>query len=111
MLVPLETLEGWPDVETPSVVEQLSLFIGIPLVATILIAIYVVLTRKRESRLAAESGVVEPAWLGGGNTDGPVLESGVESATSNKTAALRAGPTPRRAETEDEPTGGASARW
>lgn len=105
MLVPLQqTLEGWPDAPVPSVTAQLGLLIGIPVVATVLIAIYVILTQRRERRLIAEAGVVEPLWLGGGESRGPMLESGFEAATSTKVAALRAKP-------EDESTGGASARW
>lgn len=114
MLVPLQhTLEGWPDAPIPSITEQLMLYMGAPALITLGIVVYVLLTQKREARLAAEAGVVEPAWLGGGKTDGPVLESGVEAATSNKTSALREGDSspPRRAAAEDGATGGASARW
>lgn len=105
MLVPLETLEGWQDAPPVSALEALGLFVGAPVLVTILIAIYVMITSKRERRLAAESGVIEPLWLGGGESRGPMLESGVEPATSNKTAALRA------AAPEEERPGGASARW
>lgn len=90
MLVPLQTLEGWPDSPVPTVVQQLGLLLGIPLVATLAIVVYVVLTQKRERRLVGRSAVIEPLWLGGGQTMGPMLESGVEPATSNKSAAMRA---------------------
>jgi len=106
MLVPLQqTLEGWPDARVPSVPEQLAIYMGVPALLTLAIVVYVLITRKREQRYITGAGAaVEPAWLGGGETSAPVLESGVEPATSNKTAALRAG-------TQDEPTGGASGRW
>jgi hypothetical protein len=104
MLVPLETLEGWPAAAKPGALEVLGLLIGLPIAATVLIVIYVALTGKRERRLAYQSKVVEPLWLGGGDHAGSVQDSGVEPATSTKAAALRSG-------ASDESTGGASARW
>lgn len=105
MLVPLETLEGWQDAPPVGALEALGLLVGLPIAATVVIIIYVMITSKREQRLAAESGVIEPLWLGGGESRGPMLESGIEPATSNKTAARRA-----HAPEEERP-GGASARW
>ena len=59
MLVPLETLPGWPAAPNPSVLQFLGLLIGVPLVLALLIAgaSYVATTRElKRVRSAGQPG-------------------------------------------------------
>lgn len=101
MLVPLETLPGWPAAPNPPALHSLAVLIGIPAVAFILISIF---GKISASASKASGGVVQTTdtvWLGASprslGTDGaekPAIEAAV-AATSTDPAEI----------------GGASARW
>jgi|SRR5690606_11190684 len=102
MVVPLETLSGWPEVQEPTALETLGLLVGIPGLAFVVIfalgkASALINASKRQTL-----AVTEPVWLGRGRLDTEALESGGARA-------LPAGEAePARAKAE---VGGASARW
>lgn len=92
MLVPLETLPGWPEAPTPTALESLGLLIGIPAVVFAVIALLVNAPKLARAAKGTPVTVTEPLWLGGGSRKNLELTAGAESAT-------------------DLEVGGASARW
>jgi len=98
MLVPFQTLPGWPTVPNPSVLRLLAIFVGFPLVVTAIIVAIVKLLPERNV-VPGSGGAL---WLRG---DQPDAVSG-----SDRSPAIEA----RRAASEPEPgaeRGGARARW
>jgi hypothetical protein len=124
MLVPLETLSGWPQVENPSPLQVLGLLVGIPL----LIAIIVIAITEIGARAHAGRGdsiqASDPLWVGGsqetGALEAPSANPGTEA--SDEVAAGGAEPTSARlveqapagdgeGDETGEHVGGAGARW
>lgn len=106
MLVPLETLNGWPAVTDPTPLQVLGLLIGFPL---LLVAVVFGISKASAMIQASrnpDQGVAGPLWLGS-HTETVLEGSQAHSAVAeleNSTAtagSLRAG----------SETGGASARW
>ena len=96
MLMPLETLPGWPAAPDPSPLQFFGLLIGVPLVLALLIsgASYVASTRE----LKRFGPAVNPTTAFAG-------APGVESASGEVPAGIEAKPG------ADAETGGTSARW
>ncbi|HET9778695.1 MAG TPA: hypothetical protein VFP81_05375, partial [Propionibacteriaceae bacterium] len=64
MLVPLETLSGWPAAPNPSILASLAIFVGFPvLVFIIVIAISKIATGMHESR-GEDIHASDPLWVG-----------------------------------------------
>lgn len=113
MLVPLETLPGWPPVANPSALQTLGLLVGLPL-AVIVIAFAVA---KVGNSVKASRGTTnndtDPVWVGGPTRPeigGPEHSRAIEEA--NGMAALPG------TDIEDDAgtvggrdVGGAGARW
>jgi hypothetical protein len=92
MLVPLDTLEGWPPAPDPSWLQILGLLVGAPL----LVIIAVIAIAKISNAVGAGDAheeVTEPVWVG----DRP-------EAKTESQAAIEGG------EAKSE-SGGAGARW
>jgi hypothetical protein len=116
MLVPLETLSGWPQVPNPTILASLAIFVGFP----VLVFIIVVATVKIGA--AAHAGrddihANDPLWLGDHEsaeleaaTANPGIEASDQASTSD---AGQAPPGEAAAEGDDtgEHVGGAGARW
>jgi hypothetical protein len=100
MVVPLDTLAGWPEAVPPTVLQTLGLLIGIPLLVFLaVIAISKIVTNIHASR-GTGLPPIETMWVGG--KEGPVdIEPSPEESR-----ALSSGPP----QTADQ-TGGAGARW
>src|SRR4029450_8903884 len=98
MLVPLETLSGWPQVENPSPLQVLVLLVGIPL----LIAIIVIAITEIGARAHAGRGdsiqASDPLWRGGTQETGPLEPPGATPGTeaSDEVAAGGAEPASAR---------------
>lgn len=95
MLVPLETLPGWPAAPNPSVLHWLGLVIGVPVVIAVVIAGASFLATTRE--LKRFGPPINPARAYAGD---PELAGAAASST-----AIEAKPG------ADADTGGTSARW
>lgn len=93
MLMPLETLPGWPAAPDPSILQALGLLIGAPLVLGLLIAAGTYLSATRE--LNRFGPPVNPARAYAGEQS---LQGGEGAAAIEAPAA-------------DAGTGGTSARW
>lgn len=110
MLVPLQTLFGWPAAPQVTPLEALGLLVGVPLVV-IVVAFAVAKGHAvlRTNKVGAGPQPGDPVWMGGrsksimGGADDLVPE--LENAPRR---ALAANPTPA---TSEAGTGGASARW
>lgn len=65
MLVPLETLSGWPPVDDPSPLQVIGLLIGLP--ALVIIAIFAIAKIGNLVHASRGTGVqvAEPVWVGG----------------------------------------------
>lgn len=96
MLVPLETLSGWPAAPNPSVLHFLGLLIGVPLVLGLVIAGASYLGSTRELKKFGPAVNPNTAF---------VSAPGVEHASGEVPAGIEAGPG------VDTGTGGTSARW
>lgn len=113
MLVPLETLPGWPAAPEPSVLQLLLVLAGIPLIITLIIAgaSYTASTRELE-RFGPPFNPTQ-TFRGARGVEGAPTEvpAGIE-ATAASGAEERSGPSARPGATAvDTGTGGASARW
>jgi hypothetical protein len=97
MLLPLDTLAGWPTVKPPTVLQSLGLLVGAPL----LVAIIVFAIAKIGTTVQAKRGEAPPAadsvWVGGREAGGEV-----EAAPELHGVG---------AEDDDRTPGGAGARW
>ena len=97
MLLPLDTLSGRPAAPEPSVLQQLGLLVGAPL----LVAIVVFAIAKIGTTVQANRGEAAPAadsvWLGG-------REAGGEIEAAPELHGVGA-------EDDDRTSGGAGARW
>jgi hypothetical protein len=96
MLLPLDTLAGWPAAKPPTVLQSLGLLVGAPLlVAIIVFAIAKIGTTVQANRGETPSAA-DSVWLGG-------REAGGE---------IEAAPEMHDVGAEDDKTpGGAGARW
>jgi hypothetical protein len=110
MLVPLETLAGWPPAPNPNPLEVLGLLIGLPLVVVVIISVLI----KRRSLSAAGRGshdsYTDPTWVG--------AKAGVEEILGDDNAAgqaaIQGGPAVDKEAEQAKAAGdrgGASARW
>ena len=97
MLLPLDTLAGWPAAKPPTVLESLGLLVGAPL----LVAIIVFAIAKIGTRVQANQGqtasAADSVWLGGREAGGEI-----EAAPEMHGVG---------AEDDDKTPGGAGARW
>src|SRR5512132_1219678 len=125
MLVPLETLSGWPQVENPSPLQVLGLLVGIPLlIAIIVIAIIEIGARAsggREDIIQAS----DPLWVGEqqrgvleASSEDPGSEASDEASAGDAEPALArdaghasAGDGDVEGDDTGEHVGGAGARW
>ena len=117
MLVPLETLSGWPQVTNPTVLQVLALLVGFPLlVFFIVLAINKIATSIHTAR-GHDIRASDPLWVGdheaaeleavGAN---PGLETGEQTPSSDAKQAVAAGGD-REGDDTGEHVGGAGARW
>ena len=107
MLVPLETLPGWPDARSPSILEVLGLLVGAPLLVIALIAVITRVHHAVKGNAGTPGVANQPIWVNGERVE-PSIQS--QEARDSIEAGHRA--VTERAEREDDAsTGGAGARW
>lgn len=108
MLVPLETLAGWPTVKDPTPLQSLGLLIGLPLLVIIIVSVLVT-ARERSTIRGANNKYTDPTWVGAEAGQDEIL--GADNAAGQ--AALQGGPAAdlQGTATSVDDTGGASARW
>jgi hypothetical protein len=116
MLVPLETFSGWPQAPNPSVLQVLSLLVGVPLLVFIIVISISKIATTAHARRGDNAQASDPLWVGA--HESPELEANVNpgleitkeapAADAEQTAVGEAG-----VEGDDtgEHVGGAGARW
>src|SRR4029450_11701331 len=124
MLVPLETLSGWPQVQNPSPLQVLGLFVGFPLLVAIIVIAIIEIGARAHAGRGDSIQASDPLWVGGsqetGALEAPSANPGTEA--SDEVAAGGAEPTSARlveqapagdgeGDETGEPGGGAGARW
>jgi len=97
MLVPLDTLAGWPAAQEPTILQTLALLVGFPVVAMIIaFAVAKIGTSVQASR-GDSAPVADSVWVGGRQAGGEI-----EAAPEMHGVG---------AEDDDNTPGGAGARW
>jgi len=101
MLVPLETLSGWPAVEDPSALQVLGLLVGLPGLVFVAIFAMAKIGNLRKASHGTGVQVTDPVWVGGAPR--PEIEGPEHDA-----AVAKAG---RVANSPRDDVGGAGATW
>jgi hypothetical protein len=97
MLVPLDTLAGWPTAQEPTVLQTLALLVGFPVLGLIVaFAVAKIGTSVQASR-GESAPVADSVWVGGRQAGGEI-----EAAPEMHGVG---------AEDDDKTPGGAGARW
>jgi hypothetical protein len=109
MLVPLETLSGWPQAENPTALQSLALFVGIPiLVFLIVIAINKIVQTIHATR-GDDPRTSDPLYLVDARTGEAKLVDANPGTDAGQQALVGSGEV--EGDDTDEHVGGASARW
>ncbi len=97
MVVPLDTLAGWPAAQEPSILQTLGLLVGIPALVTILVFAIAKLGTSVQASRGDAAPAADSVWVGGRQTGGEI-----EAAPEMHGVG---------AEDDDKTPGGAGARW
>ncbi|WP_375423967.1 hypothetical protein [uncultured Friedmanniella sp.] len=114
MLVPLQTLPGWPTAPDPSTLHVLALLVGGPLVVILLVALIARVHHAARGNVGVPAVANQPVWVNGRRIEPATQDAGsraaIEAGHQAVTASVGAEPdeTSQRDEAE---TGGAGARW
>ena len=97
MLVPLDTLAGWPAAEEPTVLQTLALLVGFPVLAIIIAFAVAKIGTSVQARRGDTPAAADSVWVGGRQAGGEI-----EAAPEMHGVG---------AEDDDKTPGGAGARW
>jgi hypothetical protein len=123
MLVPLETLSGWPRVENPTVLFSLTLFVGIPLLIAVIVIALIEIGAKARARRSDNIDASDPLWVAAQESaelvpisDSKGAEAEAEVTAETSAAGVAAGTSAGGTNVEGDDTGseqvgGAGARW
>ena len=137
MLVPLETLPGWPEAPSPSLLEVLGLLVGAPVLVIAIVAVLARVHHATKGNMGTPGVANQPIWVNGERVEPSIqgqgardsIEAGHRAVTDRAdradgvdrdqqgqqgqqggATALHGGA--RRAQQDDDATtGGAGARW
>ncbi len=115
MLVPLETLSGWPQVENPSALQVLGLLVGLPLLVFIIVIAINKIVTTAHARRGDTAQATDPLWVGAQSAEleanvNPGLEISEEAAAGDaEHASVDEGDV--EGDETGEHVGGAGARW
>lgn len=104
MLVPLETLPGWPAAPDPSPLQVLGLLVGLPLVVIVITAVITKVNKMMRVSRGEPAQVTDPMWVGG--LDRPAVEGARHDEVVDDAQAI--------GDADVQPgsdVGGAGARW
>ena len=107
MLVPLETLPGWPEVRSPSLLEVLGLLVGAPLLVVAIVAVLTRVHHAVKGNMGTPDVANQPIWVNGRRIEAAAQEQGSRDSID----AGRRAVTERAEQDDDASTGGAGARW
>lgn len=101
MLVPLETLPGWPTVVDPTLLQELGLLVGLPLLVCIAVFGIAKIGNLRKAAQGGQDAVTDPVWVGGPTR--PDIEGPIHDQAQIEAAEI--------SEQPGTDVGGAGARW
>ena len=94
MLVPLDTLSGWPAAPDPTVLQTFGLLIGLPALVFAIVFGIAFIGNAAKAKRTPTAEVGDPLWVGG-RAQGELEASGPVQAGDG----------------DSNPVGGAGARW
>lgn len=115
MLVPLETLSGWPQAPDPTVLQVLGLLVGLPLLVFIIVISISKIVTTAHARRGDVVQVSDPLWVGAQSAQleanvNPGLEI-TEQAPAGEDEQVAVGEGDVEGDDTGEHVGGAGARW
>ena len=113
MLVPLETLPGWPEAKDPTALEVLGLMVGAPLVVIILVALLSRIHHAVKGNAGVPGVANGPIWVNGRQVESSTQDDGSRQAIDRGYDAVssRSLQNDEDARGDDDQRGGAGARW
>ena len=109
MLVPLETLSGWPRVSNPTPLQSLTLLIGIPLLISVIVIAIIEIGARARARRADITDANDPLWVGA--QESAEVEPVPDSKPSEQPTVTTTGDSDVEGDDTGEQVGGAGARW
>ena len=110
MVVPLETLPGWPNVQDPSLLQVLGLLVGAPLLVILFVAVLTRVHHAVKGNVGTPAVMNQPVWVNGRRIESasqaPKTDSSRESMAAGRQAI-----TDRLERESESDKGGAGARW
>ncbi len=97
MLVPLDTLAGWPAAQEPTILESLGLLVGLPALVIVIAFVVAKIGTNFQAKRGDAPTVADSVWVGG-RQGGGEMEAAPEMHGVG-------------AEDDDKSPGGAGARW
>ena len=109
MLVPLETLSGWPRVSNPTPLQSLTLLIGIPLLISVIVIAIIEIGARARVRRGDITEANDPLWVG--PQESAEVEPVPDSKPSEQPTVTTTGDSDVEGDDTGEQVGGAGARW
>ena len=94
MVVPLDTLAGWPAAPDPTVLQSLGLLVGLPALVSVIVFAIAMIGNAAQAKRTPAAEVGDPLWVGG-----------------RSQRALEAPGPDQAGDGDSNPVGGAGARW
>jgi hypothetical protein len=113
MLMPLDTLSGWPTVADPSALQVIGLLAGWPLLVIVIVFVIAKIGNAVQASRGTNIQVTDPLWVGGREVEGSP-EAAAIAAGERDSAAIASGERESAAVESGEhesDVGGAGARW
>jgi hypothetical protein len=123
MLMPLDTLSGWPAVQDPSALQVIGLLAGWPLLVILIVFVIAKIGTAVQASRGTNIQVTDPLWVGGREGEGSAeaaaiaageRESAAIASSERDSAAVESGERDSAAVESGEresDVGGAGARW
>lgn len=115
MVLPLETLPGWPDVQTPSFLEVLGLLVGAPLLVVLIVAVITRVHHAVKGNMGTPDVANQPIWVNGRRIEAAAQEQSSRDSieAGRQVANDREDANEKDADDQldDASKGGAGARW
>ena len=109
MLVPLDTLSGWPQVQNPTVLQSLLLFVGFPVLVFLIVIAINKITQSIHAARGHDVQGSDPLWVGehgSAELEAASANPGTEAGEQTET-----GEGDIVGDDAGEHVGGAGARW
>jgi hypothetical protein len=115
MVVPLQTLPGWPAAPDPSTLHVLALLVGGPLVVVVFVALIARVHHAVRGNVGVPAVANQPIWVNGERIEPATQDEGSRAAIEggHRSVSSSAGGGQDASAEQDETagTGGAGARW